>query len=30
MLPEIQGIFNKYTLGATAFNKKFDFGLSLD
>jgi DNA polymerase-3 subunit epsilon len=26
MLPEIQGIFNKYTLGATAFNKKFDFG----
>jgi DNA polymerase-3 subunit epsilon len=26
MLPEIQGIFNKYTLGATAFNKQFDFG----
>ena len=26
MLPTIQEIFNKYTLGATAFNKKFDFG----
>lgn len=26
MLPKIQEIFNKYTLGATAFNKKFDFG----
>lgn len=26
MLPEIQDILNKYTLGATAFNKAFDFG----
>ena len=26
MLLEIQEIFDKYTLGATAFNKSFDFG----
>ncbi len=26
MLPEIQSIFNNYSLGATAFNKQFDFG----
>ncbi len=26
MLPEIQTILNKYPLGATAFNKQFDFG----
>lgn len=26
MLVEIQKIFNRYPLGATAFNKKFDFG----
>lgn len=26
MLSEIQEIFNKYSLGATAFNKQFDFG----
>ena len=25
-LPEIQSIFDKYVLGATAFNKQFDFG----
>ena len=26
IIPEIQSILNKYSLGATAFNKKFDFG----
>lgn len=26
MLPDIQNIFDKYPLGATAFNKRFDFG----
>lgn len=26
ILPEIQSVFNKYKLGATAFNKQFDFG----
>ncbi|WP_424945916.1 3'-5' exoribonuclease domain-containing protein [Candidatus Spongiihabitans sp.] len=26
MIPDIQAIFNKYSLGATAFNKQFDFG----
>jgi len=26
ILPKIQSVFDKYTLGATAFNKSFDFG----
>jgi DNA polymerase-3 subunit epsilon len=26
MLPEIQNVLNKYSLGATAYNKAFDFG----
>jgi len=26
LLPEIQAIFDKYPLGATAYNKRFDFG----
>ena len=26
MLPEIQTLLNKFSLGATAFNKQFDFG----
>lgn len=26
MIPKIQTIFDKYSLGATAFNKQFDFG----